>query len=255
MWWFSQKPSLYRDWSTDQAILPEISFSWSEVFIKNIRNFRYTSTDNYEASYYDQVYNKNEIERVYYIVEPFSTMDGPAHTMFSFSFSGGKDIAVSTEIRKEKGESFDPFLWMMNQYEIVNMVWDEKDLIKLRTNYRKDAVYMYPIKAEKEDIQDLFISLMKRTDKLRREPEFYNTLWNSCSTGILGHVNALRKEKIWWSRDILLPAHSDKIAYDLGLIDTKLSYEEARKYYQINELAEKYADRKDFSEKIRKEIK
>jgi hypothetical protein len=255
MWWFSQKPSLYRDWSTDQAVLPEVSFSWSEVSIKNIRNFTYTSTTEYTPWYYNTTYNINDIERVYFIVEPFSTKDGPAHTMFSFSFSGGKDIAVSTEIRKEKWESFDPFLWMMNQYEIVNMVWDEKDLIKLRTNYRKDKVFMYPIKAEKEDIQALFISVMKRTDKLNREPEFYNTLWNSCSTWILGQVNALRKNKISWSKDILLPAHSDKIAYDFGLIDTKLSYEDARAYYQINELAEKYAESPDFSKKIRPKIK
>lgn len=114
---------------------------------------------------------------------------------------------------------------------------------------------MYPLKLEKEKMKALFISVLKRADKLTREPEFYNTLWNSCSTDILSHTNALRQEDIGWNFDVLLPAYSDKIAYDLGLIDTKLSYEEARNYYQINELAEKYAESPDFSEKIRPEIK
>ncbi len=64
-------------------------------------------------------------------------------------------------------------------------------------------------------------------------------------------------EKKWvnWSKQIFLPANSDKIAFDLWLIDTKLSLEEAREYYQINELAEKFWDNENFSKLIRKEIR
>lgn len=72
----------------------------------------------------------------------------------------------------------------------------ENDIIQLRTNYRKNQVYMYPIKTDKEKIQLLFRSMLIRADKLSREPEFYNTVWNNCTTSILSHVNALRKEKI-----------------------------------------------------------
>lgn len=143
----------------------------------------------------------------------------------------------------------------MNQFEITYIVGDENDLVKLRANYRKDTVYMYPIKTPKEKTQGLFLSAMHRADKLTKEPEFYNTLWNTCTTSILQHVNALRTDKVSWSQKILLPSHSDDIAYELGLIDTSLSLSEAREYYKINELSEQFGDDVKYSPKIRKEKK
>jgi hypothetical protein len=141
----------------------------------------------------------------------------------------------------------------MNQFEIVYIVGDENDLVKLRANYRKDDVYIYPIQTSKEKMQKLFSSVMHRADKLTKEPEFYNTLWNTCATSILSHVNTLRTDKISWEKKILLPSHSDYIAYELGLIDTELSLPEAREYYKINTLSEKFADDVRYSEKIRVE--
>ena len=254
-----QKPSLNRDWSIDQKIMSEISFSWNLIDIKNIRNFKYNSEEDYVIWYYDNSYNLNEIESVYYIIEPFSDYDWPAHTMLSFWFENGKYLVVSAEIRKEKWESFWPILWILNQYEMVYVIWDENDLIKLRTNYRKDDVFMYPIKTSKENMKNLFLSALLRADKLNNYPEFYNTITNTCTTSILEHVNPLRidnwKDVINWSKQIFLPSHSDQIAYDLWFIDTELSLEEAREYYKINELAEEFWDDENFSKLIRKVIK
>lgn len=74
-WWLSQKPSLYRDWSVDQAVLPTITFSGNLVQVKNVRNFEYKTTTEYVPGYYDRTYDLNQIESVYYIIEPFSTLD------------------------------------------------------------------------------------------------------------------------------------------------------------------------------------
>ncbi len=256
-WWSSQTPSLNRHWQVNEAILPEITFNSSSVYIKNVRNFTHITDHEATAWYYDQSYDLDKIETLYYIIEPFSDYDWPAHTMLSFWFSDWKYVTISAEIRKEKWESFDAVLWILNQYEMVYIVWDENDLVKLRANYRKDTVRMYPINVEKNKIQDLFVTALHRADKLTKEPEFYNTLWNTCTTSILKHVNALRNDKIsWFDKRILLPSNSDKIAYDLWLIDTKLSLEEAREYYKINELSEKYwNDNENYSREIRKERK
>ena len=254
-----QKPSLNRDWSIDQKILSEISFSWNIVNIQNIRNFKYNSEVDYEIWYYNKKYKISELESVYYIIEPFSDYDWPAHTMLSFWFKDWSYLVVSAEIRKEKWENFSPFWWFLNKYEIVYVLWDEKDLIKLRANYRKDEVFMYPIKLKKEKKQELFVSVIKRAQKLSKIPEFYNTFTNTCTTSILKHVNSVRvnhwKEKINWSKQIFLPSHSDEIAYDLDFINTNLSLEEAREYYKINELSEKFGGSEDYSLLIRKEIK
>ena len=85
---------------------------------------------------------------------------------------------------------------ILNQFEIQYVLASETDVIKLRTNYRKNQVYMYPINTSKDKIQALFRSMIIRTDKLTREPEFYNTLWNNCTTSILRHVNSLRADKL-----------------------------------------------------------
>jgi hypothetical protein len=74
---------------------------------------------------------------------------------------------------------------------------------------------MYPINTPQEKIQELFVSMLKRADELSKNPEFYNTVTQNCTTSILDHVNELREEKISWSKEALLPSHSDKIIYDL----------------------------------------
>lgn len=186
-------------------------------------------------------------------------MDGFAHTMLSFGFTWNRYLSVSAEIRKEVWESFHPVLGLLNKYEIVYVIWDERDLIELRANYRKDQVILYPIKAEKKDIQKLFLSVIQRAKRLSETPEFYNTLTNTCTTSILSHVNILREENlkfpIEWGKKIFLPSHSDEIAYDVWLIDTDLPLAEAREYYTINELSEQYAWDENYSTLIRTERK
>lgn len=252
-------PSLDRDWNLDQILLPEISFSWSEVSIKNIRNFEYESTTDYIANYYDKAFNLDEIDSLYYIIEPFSNFDWPAHTMMSFWFNDWSYLTISAEIRKEVWESFSALKWLFREYELVYMIWDEKDLVKLRANYRKDEVIMYPIKTSKENIKNIFISMLEKADKLTKKPEFYNTITNNCTTSIFKHVNDLRqstnKEKIWWSIYTFLPSRSDKVIYDLWYIDTNLNLEDAREYYKINDLSEKYSESEEYSKMIRKERK
>jgi hypothetical protein len=85
-------------------------------------------------------------------------------------------------------------------------------------NFRKNDVFMYPIKTSQANMKELFVSVLKRADQLSTHPEFYNTLTNTCATSILDHVNELRveneKDIIAWSKQIFLPSRSDSIAYD-----------------------------------------
>ncbi len=254
-WWISQEPSLYRDWEEQDTLLAEITWQedGDEVEIANIRNHEWLSESEFTAWYLTERYRLSEIERVYYSITPFSDRDGPAHTMLSFSFSDGKHIIISAEVRKERWESFSILWGVMNQFELQYVIATEEDVIQLRTHHRKNEVYMYPIRLEQDKLQLLFRSMLLRADKLSREPEFYNTFWNNCTTTILQHANALRKEKIAFNLYAFLPAHSDKLVYELGLIDTKLSQIEARGYYRIDERARQNT-LLPFSEIIRPEI-
>lgn len=179
-----------------------------------MRNHLWSTEKNFIPQYYDERYNLDEIESVHYIIVPFSDRVGPAHTMLSFTFSGGQHVVISAEVRKEQGESFSALNGILNQFEMMYVIGSENDLIKLRTHYRKNEVYMYPINTPKEKISALFRTMLIRADKLSREPEFYNTLWNNCTTSILLHANAFREEKIPWTIKTLLPSHSDSIVYN-----------------------------------------
>jgi hypothetical protein len=255
-WYFLQFPSLNRNWNEDQKILAEIRFNENLVHVKNARNFDYVTDTTFTPRYYDATYDINKLSRVWYIIEPFGDRDGPAHTMLSFDFSDGQHVSVSTEIRKEVGESFDAIKGLLRQYEIVYMIGDERDLIRLRSNYRKDVVTMYPLKIQPENLPKFFLSVMQRAQKLSQEPEWYNTITNTCATAIQDHANFVLDEerKISWNKNILLPKYSDEIAYNLGLIDTWLKLEEARKYYTINERSILADKDPEFSKKIRPQI-
>jgi len=256
------RPSLNREWSRDQAILSTALFDGDLVTVKNIRNIHYRTTTDYDVRHYDKTFDLDKLNSVWYMVEPFTGHGaGAAHTLVSFGFrndDGMEDyVAVSVELRKEKGESFDVVKGLLRQYELVYVIADERDVIKLRSNHRKDQVFLYPVKTTKENMRKLFVSMMNRANKLTTDPEFYNTLTNTCTTNIVSHVNEIAPGRIPLSFKVLMPAYSDELAYKLGLFETTapdghtMTLEELRKKYFINDRAEKYADSPDFSRRIR----
>ena len=255
MWWISHEPSLYRDWEEQDAVLASINWiSDDEVQIENIRNHTWLSDTEFHAWYLTESYSLSELERVYYSITPFSDRDGPAHTMLSFTFEDGRHLVISAELRKQRWQTFDALKGVLNQFELQYVIATEEDVIKLRTHHRNNEVYMYPIVLDNERLQLLFRSMLIRADKLSREPEFYHTFWNNCTTTILQHANAFRQEKIRPWKYALLPAHSDRLVYDLWLIDTRLSQVDAREYYRIDERARQDTEL-SFSEAIRPEIR
>jgi hypothetical protein len=249
---FLVRPSLDRDWSRDQAVLARAEISGDTITITNIRNINYRTTSDYDVRYYDKTFDLNKLESLWYMVEPFSGHGGgAAHTLLSFGFAGGDYVAISVEIRKEKGESFSPLKGLLRQYELVYVIADERDVIKLRSNYRKDDVFLYPVRTSKDKMQRIFLSMLGRANKLATEPEFYNTLTSTCTTNIVAHVNEIAPGRIPLSYKVLMPAYSDELAREIGLLDSTISLEKLRARYRINERALAFADDPLFSQRIR----
>ena len=244
-------PSNQRDWSPDQQRLATAEFDGDRVLVRNVRNAHYRSTSDYDVHWEDRRYDLSQIDSVWYVVEPFASWRGPAHTFLSFGFRNGDYIAISVEIRKERGESFSPIWGLLRQYELTYIVGDERDLIGLRANHRHDDVHLYPMRATPDAARALFVAMLERANALAAEPEFYNTLTSTCTSNIVDHVNTIAPEPIGFSFKTLLPAYSDDLAYDLGLIDTDLPRDQYRAAYRINELAAEHADSADFSKAIR----
>jgi len=250
----SIRPRTDRVWSPDMAVMPAARFSGDSVYVTGIRNTAYETTERYTVAHYDRGYDLGRLESVWYLVEPFSGMKGPAHTLVSFGFGRGEYLAISVELRREPGEHFSPLKGVLKQYELMYVVADERDVIRLRTNYRHDDVYLYPVRATPEQRRRMLVSMLERANALRERPEFYNTLTNTCTTNIVRHVNEIAPRKVPLSYKVLLPGYSDQLAYDIGLLDTDLPFAEARARHHINARALRYAERPDFSDLIRRPL-
>lgn len=249
--WKALKPSNDRDWSPDQAVLPWAEFHGNEVTVHNIRFCKYRTAEDYTVDYYDATYNLDDLETIDLIAMPFLASPTLAHMMMSFGFRDGRYLGVSVEIRKEKGESYAPLKGIMRQFELMYVVGDERDLIRLCTDHYLNGVYLYPVLASKEEVRAVFVDAMQRVNKLRSRPEFYNTFTNNCTTNIVRHFNRAGYRQIPYTYEVLLPGLFPELAYRLGMIDTELSFPQAKLNARINRLAYLYGDDADFSQKIR----
>lgn len=245
-------PSTDRNWTADQKTVSTVEFAENDiVYIKNIRNISYRSTTDYDVRHYDKEIDINTLESAWFLVEPFGKF-GAAHTLVSFGFSDGTYLSISVEIRKEVGEVFSSLKGLTNQYELSYVIADENDVVKLRTNYRNDEVILYPIKAEKDVLKAVFTDMLMRAEGLNTQPEFYNAFVNNCTTNIVKHAREFSDKDIpWLDFRYIMPKYSDKVAYNAGIIDTKLSLEEARKEFNITKKAQKCSESQNFSACIR----
>lgn len=247
------KPSNDRDWSPDQALLSRADVNGQLVTIRNIRNCQYRSANDYTVRYYDRTFDMSRIRSVDFLVIPFPGSPSVAHTMLSFGFEGDQYLAVSAEVRKEKGEKFDGVKAMFRQYELMYVVGDERDLIALRTNHQQHDVYMYRLRFDRFQTQELFVDIAERVNKLAAEPEFYNTLTNNCTTNVARHINAVSPVKVSPSDyRLVLPGYSDRLVYDLGLVENAKPFADVRTKAKINAAAVAYRDAPDFSARLRR---
>jgi len=252
-WYESIKPSNDKIWQKDVAVLSYATQDDTLITVHNIRNFKYTTEDKYEISYYDETFDINKLDNIDFIA---SYWMGPniAHTFLSFSFSDNKHLAISIEARKEVGESYSMIRGFFKDSELYYVVAGERDLIGLRTNIRKNPpehVYMYQIDAELEDKQKVFLNYIKKINELKNSPEFYNTFLTNCTTSIWNNslVNYSNMTLNW---EILVSGHTAKYLYGNSLLKTDgLSFKELQKKAYINPLVDDKPIDISYSSKIR----
>jgi hypothetical protein len=249
-------PSHFRDWTPEQAVLPTADLRGSQVTVRNVRNCQYYANDIYLVDYYDKSFDLNNVRSVDFIVAPFAGMPALAHTMLSFKIVGPDGLpdylAVSVETRKERTEEYNPVKGSANQYELIYVLADERDVIQYRTNYSGQDVYLYQTTATPEASRMLLVDVLNRTNQLAAQPEFYDTLTNNCTTNIVNHINRVRPNRVFSDLRVLLPGYSDELAYDQGLIAARGSFLETKQQAYINPYAHRYAGRDDFSRMIRR---
>lgn len=232
------KPSNDRNWTIDQQKLATIDFATSTVRIGNIKNFSYPTADETQKQpgYLDETFEYDKVKNIWYFQNDFVEPLG-AHSFLTFEFEDNKFLSFSAEIRKEVGESYNPFRGLFNHYELQYMLVAEKDILTLRAGLRDPAVYMYKLNLNKNEEVNLFKHVLLRAEKVNKSPEFYNTYNNACTTNIVYHMNEILDvgNKPGNSWKVIFPKYSDEFLYEKNLIDTGLNFTELKQSSKINE--------------------
>jgi hypothetical protein len=248
-WWLSIEPSNEREWLPDVARLPAAEIDGDLITIRNVRNFVYRSEFDYDERWEERTYDLSKLEGV----DVFLVYWGSpwiAHTIMSWVFEDGPPLAISIETRKEVGEEYSALRGFFRQFEIYYVVADELDVVRLRTNYRGEDVYLYRLLASPDLARDVLLAYLEEINQLAMRPRWYNAFRYNCTTAIRHHVQSVAPGSPFDWR-ILLNGHIDELSYERGNIDTSLPFGELKQRSDITQRAKDVERDFDFSKRIR----
>ncbi len=248
IWWTLIPASNDRNWQSDVTVLPSATIDGNQITVQNIRNCDYRSTTDFTVSHYDKTFDLSKLQGA----DLFICYWGPtaiAHTIMSFCFEGDQYLCISIETRKEVGEDYSAVKGFFKQFELFYVIGDERDLIRLRTNFRGEDVYLYRLTATSELVRSVLMDYLATINQLNEKPQWYNALTQNCSTAIRGHARPYTHGRMSWK--ILANGYLDTLLYDRKSIDTTMPFEQIKATSHINEKARKAGDSPDFSIQIR----
>src|SRR6476620_7006709 len=248
-WWVSIMPSHHRPWRPEVAVMPRATIDGDRVHITGVRDFDYRSRDDFTVRYEEREVQLSHLTGLDFFVSYWS--EGPvAHTFASFIFDNAAPLSISIETRPEVGEGFDPLASLFKQFELIYVVGNERDHVRVRTNYRKETVYLYHLNSPVDNVRRLLLVYLERINELADRPEYYHLLSNSCTINIIRYANAAGRTGRFDIRH-LLNGLIDSYLYHSGRVDTTLPFEELRRRSLINTAAQAADDAPDFSDRIR----
>src|SRR5262245_7858682 len=249
VWWSSISPSHNRPWRPEVAVMPRAVIDGERVRLTGVRNFDYRTRNDFTVRYEERELRLSHLTGLDFYVSYWS--EGlVAHTFLSFIFDDAPPLSISIETRPEVGESFAPIASLFKQFELIYVVGDERDLVGVRANYRRETVYLYRLNTSADHARRLLLIYLMRINELADRPEFYHLLSNSCTINIIRYANAAGRPGRFDIRH-LLNGLIDSYLYHSGRVDTTLPFDELRRRSLINEAAQAAAGAPDFSERIR----
>jgi hypothetical protein len=222
VWYLLDPPRNNRDWAAEYAIPAAVVVDGPVVHISNIRDFTWRTPTDATPHYYDADFRLDQLSSVD-LVASYWGGDAIAHIFLSFGFQDGRHLAISIETRRQKQFAYSAVAGFFRHYELFYVVADERDLIGGRTDVRHERVYLYRLNLTQQSRQALFLSYMRKVQELSAQPEWYNTLSDNCTTGILARAQAPGRARLNWR--VVLSGYLPAYAYSQGLLDNSVSFE------------------------------
>jgi hypothetical protein len=251
IWWLSLRPSNDRNWQPDVARTAWAEINENQVTLHNLRNCDYRTETDYTPVWETRTVDLSQLRGV----DLFVTYWGSpwiAHPIASFDFGDEGHVAISVETRKEVGENYSAIRGFFRYYELIYTIADERDVVRLRTNYRTgEEVYLYHTRVTPEQARAIFLDYLSRTNRMRDHAEWYNALTNNCTTNIASNVATARGTGVRWDWRILLNGKADKMLYERGDLAGDLTFADLKERAHINAAARAADHDPEFSRLIR----
>ncbi len=249
LWWSFIHPSNDRIWADDVAHTVTGSVEGSRVTLHNVRNFTWRTVTDYDQSWETRDYDLNKLSSVDLFLSTWGNPD-IAHTLVGFGFTDGSHVVFSVEIRKERHEVFSEIAGFFKQYEIALIAADENDIIRTRTNVRKEDVSMYRVLLTPEQAKKLLLSYVHKGNRLAKEPEFYHTLTANCTTVVYDMIRLI-VPGIPMDYRILLSGRLPAYIYDLGGLGRETTLQDIMDRASISARAQEIKEHENYSKFIR----
>ena len=252
LWWFALQPTNEADWRADVARTAWAEINGNQVEVHNVRNCDYRTETEFSNCWSDRSFDLSQLRGVdFFFVNWGIAWIG--HPIVSFDFGNGQHLAFSIEARYKAGQTYSSVLGFFRQYELIFIAADERDVIRLRTNFRKDEeVYMYRTNITPEIARKLFSTYVTRLNRLRDHPEWYNALTRNCTTTLDHEISQDLPNPKPWTYRLLLNGTLDQLLYERGrLVTAGLPFPELKEREHINPYAHTIGQAPDFSTLIR----
>ena len=250
VWWHTLQPSNDRDWQPDVAKVAWAEIRGDQMTFHNVRDFDYRSETDFTPRYEDRVYDLSKLKGVDLVMSYWGS-PAIAHTILSWDFEDSRPLAISIETRKSKGQEYSAVKGFFRHYEIIYVAADERDVVRVRTNYRGEDDFLYRLTATPAQARALLLDYVATMNALVETPEFYNALVDNCTTSIRQHVTHVTSVPARVDWRLLANGYGDEMLYEHGRIDTRLPFAELRAKSHINAKAKALDQDPAFSQGIR----
>jgi hypothetical protein len=253
IWWFTLKPSNEANWQQDVTQLAWAEINGDDVTLHNIRNCDYRTENDYTARWETRAVRISQITGIDLAINYWGS-PWMAHPIVSFQFSDAPPVCFSIETRKKVGQTYSAIGGLYRQFELIYIVADERDVIRVRANYRKgEDIYLYRTTISPGQARERFLEYVHSLNALRNKPRWYNAVTTNCTTSI--RTQHPTGERMPWDWRILLNGKGDEMMYERHLIVTGgLPFVELKERSLINAQAQAANDAPDFSERIRAQL-